>query len=214
MLDLKIVFIISIFILFVLAVYILIRYIQSPNNRSLKFLTFYASFYFVGFVLIILRNQIPDFLSIVIANTLLISAAISLYIAIRALLNLDAQWHSRYVIPIVVVFISHSLFTYVYYDLKTKLIVFALFYVLFSMIFAWLFWFNSSSKFRLFDRASSLFFLSGVFIFFSFVIHSIYISFYEYFFRNNDIFINVPLIYMICVNIWVAILVKYRISKK
>jgi hypothetical protein len=48
--------------------YILMRYF--PTNKSVKYLFVFALSFFVGQVLISLRNTVPDFLSIIVGSNL------------------------------------------------------------------------------------------------------------------------------------------------
>lgn len=213
MLDLKIVFIINTFVLFFLSIYMFIKYKQNPYNRTIKFLTYFANCYFIGFLLVISRNKISDFISIVIANTLFISGTISLYIAIRALLNLDSQVHIRYIIPILIIFVGFFIFTYIDYNIEARLILFSSSCIFFASIYSWLFWFYSSEKFTLFDRVSCFLFIIEVMLFTTRILNSFSINIQAYLFRNESIFSYLPNLFMLTLNIWIVILVKYRIPK-
>ena len=73
--------------------------VYIKNNLAIKYLTFFTFLYTIGFILLILRNQIPDFVSIVLANTLFAIGTLFLYFALKSLLDLNIKWRERYLIP-------------------------------------------------------------------------------------------------------------------
>jgi hypothetical protein len=121
----------------------------------------------MGQSLVIFRNFIPDMLSIVIGNLLLILGYFFLCLGVRDLLNLDAQWHNRFFIPIGMALLGLVLFTYVYQDVAMRIIICSILGAWYSAIIAFLFFNNKLNKFKIINNISALLFFIGAVIFFS-----------------------------------------------
>lgn len=212
MLDIKTIFFANIFVLFILSIYLVYLHKKNPSNRALKFVANFVIFYFLGLVLFILRNQIFDFLSIVIATTFFAFGSVSLYVATRDIVGLDSKWHSRYWIPILIVFAGHFIFTYIDFNTNMKMTIYYTFCVFYSSLSFWLFWFYSAKKFKVFDKISSLVFLIGCLIFLVILLRVHLLNVATYYFANTDIFILLPNLYMLILNLWIIALVTYRIK--
>ena len=165
MLDMKILIIGASFTLMILAITSLFFMLKYPKTRYIRFFLIFSILFFIGLLLASLRNTISDFLSIIMGNMLLIVAYIILYIGIIDLLNLDAKWRNRYFIPIIVTLFGFILFTYVYYDVRMRIIIFSIFCLLYCSSISWVFLKNARKKFLIIDYISSFLFFIGIFIF-------------------------------------------------
>lgn len=212
MLDMKMLFIINTVILLVLSIYMLFLYKKNSQNRAIKFITYFVVLYCLGFILFILRNQIPDFLSIVIANTFFALGSLCLYVTTRAIVGLDSKWQIRYWIPVLIIFVGFYIFTFIDFNSNMRALMYSVFALFYSLLDMWLFGFYTSSKFYTFDKISSIVFLVGAIIFLLRAIESRIIHIEAYYFNNVDLFLYLPNIYMLILNIWVILLVTYRIK--
>ena len=213
LLDIKVFYMINTLMLIFLSFYSLFFYRKNKNNPAIKYLTFFTLFYTIGFILLILRNQIPDFLSVLFANVLFTIGSVCLYIAIRAILNLEARWKAIYWIPILIVFVGFYLFTYVYFDPNMRFFLYSLFVLVFSILDMRLFILYSSPEFKLFDKISILIYFLSTLIFLSLCIYITLEKVSGYFFSNVNIIVYLPSFYMIILNIWIVLVLSYRIRR-
>jgi len=166
MLDLKILMIIA-FSIFTIATFINLTLIYYfAKNKTLKYLLGFNIGFLFGLLFMILRNSIPDFLTIIVGNTLLTTGYVFIYMAAKGLLKQETLWHFRYLIPVFVVFIGLVFFTYGYYDVGMRIVIFSLFCVIYGFALGLLFWKHAYGKFLLLYRLSALlsFASSGVFL--------------------------------------------------
>ena len=210
--NIKIIFTINTLVLFFMSIYMIYTYRKKPYNQTIKFLTYFIVLHSIGFVLFILRNQIPDFLSIIFANTLFAIGTLFLYFAIKSLLQLNIEWHGRYLIPLITYFIGFIIFTYISYNTTTRIVIYYSYCVLFLSPSAWFFWFNSSSKFKIFDRFTALFFFTIVMLFSWIIIKASFMNLHTYYFSNSNIFMMLSNIVMMLLVIWTILCVKIRIK--
>ncbi len=208
----KMLFIINTVILLILAIYMLFLYKKNSQNRATKFITYFVVLYCLGFTLFILRNQIPDFLSMVIANTFFALGSLCLYVATRAIVGLDSKWQIRYWIPVLIIFVGFNIFTFIDFNPNMRALMYSVFALLYSLLEMWLFGFYTSSKFYTFDKISSIVFFVGAIIFLLRAIESRIIHIDAYYFNNVNLIISLPNIYMLVLNIWILTLVTYRIK--
>lgn len=205
-------FSINIVLLFVLASYLLLKYQNNSHNRVLKLVSYFVISYFVGFVLLVLRNQIPDFFSIVVANTFFAMGSLNLYVATKTMLDLDSKWHYRYTIPILVIFLSFILFTYINFDTSMRMIIYFSFVAIYSWLSFYLFWRYSSEKLKVFDKLSAVVFLIVCFNALFIIVRVFLKNVPSYYFGSIDMLIYLPSINMLLLNLWVVFLIKYRIK--
>jgi hypothetical protein len=152
--------------LFILVIVGLIFFNKFPQEKYFKYFAFFSLFFLTGEILRTFIVIISDLFSIVIANTLMVSGIIFLYIGVRAMLNLESQWRTRYYIPIAMVFFGFILFTYVHYNATMRILIFSAFSIIYASSISWIFLKNATKEFKVFDYISSLLFLVGVIIFF------------------------------------------------
>jgi hypothetical protein len=183
-----------------------------PTHKSVKYFFVFSLFFFVRQILTGLRNIIPDFLSIIIGNNLLISGHIFLYLATRGLFGIDSQWYNRYFIPIVVVLLGFIFFTYFIYDIQMRIVIFSLFCALYSIIIGWLFWEYTSSRFMILNRLTALVILASAVIFIIRAIKASIIQLPANYLTTTETTIVLPYIYMIIITVWLAVVFTLHIS--
>ncbi|MEW6552012.1 MAG: hypothetical protein AB1389_07790 [Campylobacterota bacterium] len=210
--DIKTIIIVSFVTLFMLTIssYTLMK--NFPANNSVKNLFVFSLFFFVGQILTGLRNIIPDFLSIIVGNNLLISAHIFLYMAARGLLGLDSKWHHRYFIPIIVVIIGFIFFTYFIYDIQMRIVIFSLFCALYAIIIGWVFWKYSSSQFIKLNRFTAIVFFISVIIFTVRAFKASITQIPANYLSTTDVIIVLPYLYMIVMTTLLVLVFTLQIS--
>jgi hypothetical protein len=213
MLDIKIIFITNAIALFVLSLYMMLRHRNHVQNRTVKFVTYFVVLYFLGFVLLLLRNKIPDFLSIVVANSFFVAGSVSLYVATRAILNLDAKWHLRYVVPVVVIFVGFIIFTYLDYDTATRIVIYFSFCTMFSLLSGYLFWVHASKRFIIFDKLSAMMFFGGAVLDILIIIRALSTQLAVNYLSITDAVITLSNLFLSVLILWFVLLVNYRIKK-
>lgn len=214
MLDMKLLIIISSTTIIILAVSSSFFFYKYPEERYTKYFTLFSVFFLIGQVLTSSRNIIPDILSIIIGNMLLITGYIFLYIGIKALLNLEAKWHNRYFIPILVTLIGFILFTYVYYNVAMRIIIFSVFCVIYGSLVAWIFWKNATEKFKVIDYLSSLFFFIGAILFSYRTFRASTIEVPANYLSANDLMITLAYVYLFFIVIWITIIQIIHIMQR
>lgn len=188
-------------------------YIKYYFNKDFAKYFFLSSLSFlIGLALIHLRYTISDFYSIVIANTILVSGQIYLYIAVLKLLGYEAYWKNRYFIPIGVIFIGYILFTYVYFNLPMRIFIFSVFFMISDGLIALIFW-KIRNKKEIVNKISSLIFFIGFIIFLISVINSFIVDLNVNYLSNNYFFMLLPYLYLILFFLWMMYLL-YCYSKK
>lgn len=214
MLDIKFLIItsfLSLFILLFISLFILYKY---PQKRYSKYFLLFSIFFLIGEFLVIFRNVMPDFLTIVMSNTLFMSGYIFLYIAIRLLLGFEARWHRRYCIPIIVSFMGFWLFTYNYYDLSMRVIIFSIFCVLYGSLISLLFLKKSKEDFSVINKISALIFFLGVILFLIRTFLASIIELPPNYLNTTDIMIISVYVYLFFTTIWLGIIQLIYTFKK
>ena len=183
-----------------------------PTHKSVKNLFVFSLFFFVGQILTGLRNIIPDFLSIIIGNNLLISAHIFLYMSVRGLLGLDSRWHHRYFIPIIVVIIGFIFFTNFIYDIQMRIVIFSLFCALYAIIIGWAFWTHSPLEFITLNKFTAIFFFISVIIFTVRAFKASITQIPANYLSTTDVIIVLPYLYMIVMTMLLVLVFTLQIS--
>lgn len=137
----------------------LVLKIVYKSEKAINFFLYFCICYFIGLALTTLRNEISDFLSIVIGVTILVLGYIFLYIGARALLGLSCKWRNRYLIPIFLVLFGFYIFSYIYYDLQMRIIIFSLFSISYSIALSYIFWIDSLKKLKTINTIASIYFI-------------------------------------------------------
>lgn len=206
MLDIKILIIITFFSLVILVMISSILWYKSPQKKYLKYFALFSIFFLIGQVLTSSRNIIPDLLSIVIGNTLLVLGYIFLYIGIRDLLNLDAKWHNRYFIPIGVILLGFILFTFVYYNVAMRIVIFSVFCVIYGSIVTLMFLKKARKEFKVFDYISACLFFIGVVLFTVRIIKASTIDLPANYLSTTDLMITLVYVYLFFMTLWLSVI--------
>jgi len=212
--DIKILFSVNLLILFVVSATLLMKYKNNRQNTSIQYLTYFIGLHFIGFILFVLRNEIPDFISIIVANMFFAGGTLFFYLAIKTLVNEKTIWRNQYYIPIIVFFIGFITFTYVIYDTKTRIMIYYFYCTVYVLPSAWLLWKHEASRFKLFDKATAVLLFIISFIFIAIIIQSIFIELQDYYFSNNNIFMIVSIVIIDIFGLWTLLALKYRVKKK
>ena len=184
---------------------ILFQHKNRLNILEIRYLFYFSLFWGISLCLLILRNIIPDFFSIVIANTFAAAGTIYIYLAVRTIVGIEHKWHHCYWIPISILFAGMLIFTYVIFSTETRFLIYFSFMALYNGLIAWLFYTHKSSKFKLFDLSSSIVFTIGTFIFFSITLYTSFKETAQYLFNNVNFIIVFAPLYMLTLSIWVII---------
>ncbi len=116
----------------------------------------------LGNILVFLRGSIPDWISISLSNTMIVSSTVLLLIALEKFVNRKGPQIQNYLL-IVVFLLVHSYFAFVKPDLNARIINFSLAYVVLSFQIAWLMLKRTHFTMRKITRPVGLVF-SAVFI--------------------------------------------------
>ncbi|CAM3949404.1 hypothetical protein [Arcobacter cloacae] len=208
--DIKLLIISTFFSLSILLLTSIISCYKLPEKNYPKCFLLFSIFFLLGQLLTTYRNVLPDLLSIVFGNLLLVIGYIFLYIGIRDLLNLNAQWNNRYLIPIGVMCIGFILFTYINYNLAMRIVIFSIFCVIYGLIIAWLFFKNKNNGFEKFNTISAFLFLIGVILFLIRTFKASTIKIHGNYLSTTDLMISLVYGYLLIMTIWLTILLtKY-----
>lgn len=195
------------------SLFMIYNYIKNKQNGAIKYLTLFILLHLIGFVGFILRNQIPDFLSIIVANGLFAVGTLYLYLAVKVMVKNTPIWQTRYLVPLFTYLIGFLVFTYIEYETSIRILIYYFFSIIYTSAIAWLFWFSESVKYRVYDRVSSLFFGFLSVLFLAVLFQTSAIKLQAYYFSNTNLLMNLSIIVMIAINIWTIISIKYRVEK-
>jgi len=185
---------------------------HNNNKKEQQLIFYFVLCYFLGLIFIVLRNKIPDFFSIVLSNTIFAVGSVSLYLGSKAILKLDSKWYIQHIIPIIIVFVGHFTFTYVYYNTQFRIFSYSLFASAFSFLSAHLFWKYKSKKYFLFDTISVFVFLTGALSFLLVALKVNLIDVSTYFFNNSKWIFLLPNLYLFLIVIWFVSLLLFRLK--
>lgn len=208
--DIKTLIIITFFSLLLLCITSLFYYYKLPNRKYTKYFSLFSLLFVLGQVITSFRNVIPDIFPIILGNTLLATGFMFLYIGIRDLLNLEARWHNRYLIPLSIYLLGLILFTFVYYNVPMRITIFSVFFAIYNFVFCLIFWKNRNNEFKILNSLSSIFFFIGVIIFVMRVFKASSIRLAGDYFNTTDIMVILVYLYLLMMSIWLTIiLIKY-----
>ena len=171
-LDFKTIFFSYIIVNIVNIILIVSLYFQVKKRFpgiSLVLLSF--SMLTIGNISIFLRGNIPDWLSIPVANTLIVSSTVVLLIGLEKFVKVKGPQIQNYLL-ILVFFLGHVYFAFIYPDLYIRKINFALAFVLISFQVAYLLLIRTPVAMRGVTRPVGYVFVGVIFVQ---VLHIIYI---------------------------------------
>ena len=199
--------------LFILIIVGSIFFNKFPQEKYFKYFAFFSLFFLTGEILRTFIVIISDLFSIVIANTLMVSGIIFLYIGVRAMLNLESQWRTRYYIPIAMVFFGFILFTYVHYNATMRILIFSAFSIIYASSISWIFLKNATKEFKVFDYISSLLFLVGVIIFFVRTLKASMMEINLIYPKSTDLLNTVIYSYLFFMSFWLSFILIIRAKR-
>lgn len=196
--------------LFILIIIGSALFYKFPQEKYFKYFALFPLFFLTGEILRTFRIVIPDLFSIVIANTLMVSGIIFSYIGVRAMLNLESQWHNRYYIPIAMVLFGFILFTYIHYNVTMRILIFSAFSIIYASSISWIFFKNATKEFKIFDYISSLLFLVGIIIFLARTLKASMIEINVNYPKSTDLLNTFIYSYLFFMSSWLSILLIIR----
>lgn len=205
MLDIKILILISFFILSIsttMSFFLIRRY---KDKIFLKYFLAFNICFLIGQILVILRNSIPDFYSIVVGNILLITGQIFLYLAVKGLFKFEVKWKSRYLIPIFIAFCGFVLFTYIYYDTYMRIVVFSVLTAIYSIVLGKLFLTAPYLKLNILNLFTGFIFFLAFLLFTFRVINVFNVEFPVNYLKSTALMVTIPYVYMNFICVWLSL---------
>lgn len=210
MLDVKTLILCSFVSLIILTITALILFYKFPQEKYFKYFALFPLSFFAGEFLRYFRIVIPDFFAVVVANTLMASGIVFLYLGVRSILNLEAKWQNRYYIPISMIFLGFSLFTYVHYDVAMRIIIFSTFTIIYGSAITWLFFKNATKRFRTVDYISGVLLFIGVSIFVIRMFKATIIELNVNYPKVTDLMNTFIYVYLFFMTIWLSVILIIR----
>ena len=131
-----------------------------PQERSMKYWALSALLIAVGMLLLGLRGVVPGFISIVIANTLIMLGAGFMYVGTHTLFSTGVRYPWQWVAAALTFLICM-----VTQDISIRVAITSIFYALFFLECARLFWFKGEDTLRLTKRMTACIFALGAILF-------------------------------------------------
>lgn len=210
--DIKILFTTNAIILLITLTILISHYKKNTQNKSIKFLTYFIALHFIGFMFFVLRNQIPDFFSIIVANMLFAVGTLFFYMSIRAIIKIEPIWYNRNYIPLLVFLIGFVIFTYISYDTKTRILIYYLFCAIFVFASGWLLWTKNALEFKFFDKTTAIMFFIISFVLIGIFLQATILKIETYYFSNKNIFMILSIVIIDLLSLWTLLALKYRIK--
>ena len=184
-----------------------------PQEHSLRDWVAAAALLAAGLLLLGLRGIIPDFISIVIANSLTVLGIGFLYVGTRNLLGAGSARHWHW-IGAGAMFIACIVFTYISPNLPARIIAFSVTTVPFYAACGWLFWRHGETQLRVLDRFTALLCISGAFMLLARAIAAPSANVSPDYLTTRSWLIALPYFYMILSNAWMGIMLTLTISAR
>jgi signal transduction histidine kinase len=185
-----------------------------PKEKSLKYFTLHGLLWIIGMTLVVLRGVIPDFFSIVIANSILVLGVAYLLKAAQTHFKKENNYTTLKVLLVFSIFISFSYFTYILpsYGIRTTILSSVLI-PLFSLT-GWLFW-NSKQKglFKI-NRITAIVLFMGSFLFFIRALTIQDTPNSQDALYSTKLIMTIPYFYGIALNSWLSTMLALMCSAK
>lgn len=180
-----------------------------PQERSMKYWGLSALLIATGLLLLGLRGHIPDFLSIVTANTLVMLGVGFMYVGTRMLFDAGVgrhwHWYAAGLTFLICIFAS---------GISERVIVTSVFYALFFAACSVLFWSKGETRLRFIKRIAALIFVIGAVLF-------IYRAFNPPQLPPSAIYISaqnlievVPYLYALLLSMWLPLTLMLIVSTR
>lgn len=198
------------------AISTVLLYIKYPKSKSVKLLVLYSLFFLIGLGLTSLRNKIPSFLSLELGIMAFAVGYLFLYIGLKNMLGLEAKWHNRYYIPLILLFTGLFLFTHVYYDLHMRIVSFSLFISSYTLATAWLFYKMSAKFYKILHQFIAFFYILVSFVFVLRAINSISLGYSFELLYSSEFILYSPYILLIIMTCILIVMsnIYIRIDKR
>lgn len=184
----------------------LLLYLKYPKSRAVKLLSFYFLFFFLGLIATSLRNKIPDFISLQLGVVAFAVGYMFLYMAIKNMFGLESKWHKRYYIPIVLMFVGIFLFTYIYYDLHIRIVIFSIYIAIYTFATAWLLYEESVKHYKRFHQFIALIYLIVSFVFMLRAVNAATFGYHLQVFYSTTFIVNSPYLSLIVMSLALIIM--------
>jgi hypothetical protein len=195
-----------------IAFYTIFTYKDRLREDGVRYFFYFTLSYASWFILLILRHIIPDFFSIVFANTFAAIGTIFLYLTVRTMVGLEHEWHHRYLIPILLIFIASIIYTYFIFSIKMRFFAYSSFFAFYYGLIAWIFYTFKPLVFELFEKFSFFVFFIGFLIFFGIALYSLFLHITPYLFGNSIVLTSLFGAYMLFLSIWSALALKSKLK--
>jgi PAS domain S-box-containing protein len=205
-LDIKTLMILYVIINFVSATAVGIAWVQNRGRfKGISFWFVDMLLQATGSVLIVLRGLIPDFISIVVSNTMILAGAILILMGLQLFVNIKGTQIHNYILLAVYLFCS-SYFSLVQPDLAVREIILSLTIMLITFQSAWLLLLRVPSHIR------EITIFTGI-VFLCYAIFSlIRIILYSFFPVTSNDFFKAGIVDSIAITIYIILTVSLAIS--
>ncbi len=147
-LDLKTVFISNVAISFICTLFFLSLWLNNKNIfKGLSFWVVGMTAQLIGSILILLRGNISDFLSIVVANIVIVGGILVFYIGFRIFIEKPSRQVLNYILLVLFAFILYY-FTFINVSLFVRTVALAAIFFIYSFQWAWLSLYSTRGNLR------------------------------------------------------------------
>jgi diguanylate cyclase (GGDEF)-like protein/PAS domain S-box-containing protein len=180
-----------------------------PQERSMKYWGLSALLIASGILLLGLRGHIPDFLSIVTANTLVMLGVGFMYAGTRMLLDADIgrhwHWYAAGLTFLICIFAP---------GISERVAATSVLYVLFFLGCSLLFWFKSEPRLVLTSRIAALIFATGAILFTYRVFNPPQQAFAAIYISTLNLIEAVPYLYALLLSMWLPLTLMLIVSTR
>lgn len=184
-----------------------------PQEESLRDWTTGSILMAVSTLLLGLRDIVPDFLSIIVANSALVSSLGILHVGTRNLFGRGSgpPWHW---LAGGAMFFACIIFTYVAPNLPMRLIALSLLISPFFVASGWIFWRCQESQLKIVDRLTAVIFSAGALLFIARAVVAFGAAVSVDYTSTSSGLLVAPYFYSILFNVWMATMVTLTVSAR
>lgn len=183
------------------------------NERSLRYWAAGAGTMALGMLLVALRGLLPDLVTVVIGNTLVVASFSLLYLGARGLLGAPRLWPWNWLVVLLVGF-AMVYYSEVRPNVGLRLGCLALGYVALLLGCAWLFWRHGGGRLVIVERTSSALFLVGAGMFVASGAAAVGALSYNRTATFLEWVLVLPYMYATVFNLWLGILLTLTLSDR
>ena len=201
------------FCIFNLSIMVLINsalWYVHPNIKNRKYFTYFGICFLFGQYLITFVNILPDYLTLVLGNNLMILGEIFLLMAIKSFLGKSVNRDKRYYLFLLTKILLFYVFAYLFDSIFIRLGIFSIISAVFLSSIAWLFFQEKSVKNRFINNISAFIFFLGAVLFLirTFAIPSINLPLN--FLDTTNLLILLSYLYLSFLSIWIIVLTTIK----